>query len=106
MTESEEKIIGTHDPINTKELQTIIDAGIAVDMYLQYENTQDTDKYGHFLLFVRYNKTIIRQVYTFVNKPRQFKDIARALAFGKEYGLRTVSLEMHFEEYETKILDK
>lgn len=91
--------------INTKDLGVLVSAGVIIDMYLQYEDDGTSD-YGHYLIYVKYNRTLIRQIYTFQHRPRVFKDIARALAFGKEYGLRSVSMEISLDDYKTKLLSE
>jgi len=93
------KIEVNESPLDQKTLDEIIGrSGFIADMILQYSS--DIEGYN---IYVRYNQgRITRQVYTQRKQPRSFKDLQRAIDWGKTIGFNTVSLTIDYSDYNTK----
>ena len=100
----------TEGPLDLKGLKILIeDNGYKVDMLLQYQlqESKATKKgkteiptKGAFLIFAKYHQPqIIRQVITQRNQPRKFKNLDRALSWGKFVGFRTAQLAINLDDY-------
>ena len=80
--------------------QSLIDelisfSGNTVDMILQYV---PEDK-GYYLIFSKYPNKTVRQVYTQRNTPRKFKDLQRAIVWGKRMGFRSATITIEYSAY-------
>lgn len=72
-------------------------SGYSVDMILQFVPDEGR---GYFHIFAKYqNGQIVRQIYTQRKEPRRFKDIDRALRWGKTIGFKSVSLIVDYAIY-------
>jgi hypothetical protein len=70
-------------------------SGNSLDMILQYV---PEDK-GYYLIFSKYPNKNLRQVYTQRNTPRKFKDLQRAIVWGKRMGFRSVTITIDYDLY-------
>src|SRR5690606_41621884 len=84
-------------PLDKNALDELIRfSNYTVDMILQYV----PEDRGYFLIYVKYHQNqIVRQVYTQRNAPRKFKDLQRAINWGKRMGFRSVSLTIEYNNY-------
>jgi hypothetical protein len=84
-------------PLDKNGLDELIRfSGYTVDMILQYV-PEDS---GSFLIYAKYHQNqIVRQVFTQRNTPRKFKDLHRAIDWGKKIGFRSVSLVVEYSTY-------
>ncbi|EJG1004483.1 MULTISPECIES: hypothetical protein [Vibrio] len=85
-------------PLDKNALDELIRySGYDVHMILQY--THEEGK-GVYLIYAKYhNGQVTRQVYTQRNTPRNFKDIQRAIDWGKRIGFRTITLTIDYGVY-------
>ena len=82
-------------PVQQEEIENLLGAGFNFDLILDF----DLDK-NAYLIYVKYhNKKIIRQVYSQRKRPRAFKDIKRAIDWGKKLGFKTVSTTINYSVY-------
>jgi hypothetical protein len=84
-------------PLDKNALDELIRfSGYAVDMILQYV----PDDKGYFLIYAKYHKgQVTRQVYTQRNTPRKFKDVQRAIDWGKRIGFKSITLSIEYTTY-------
>lgn len=80
-------------PLDKNALDELIRfSGYKVDMILQYSPEDQA-----YLIFAKYHQNqLTRQVFTQRNTPRKFKDIGRAIIWGKRIGFSSVSLVMDY----------
>lgn len=84
-----------HLPIDLRSIQELIISGYEIDMVLDFD--PDISAY---LVYVKYNKNqITRQVISQRQYPRQFKDLSRAVDWGKRTGFRSMILRIDYENY-------
>lgn len=81
------------NPIQQDDIEVLLDAGFKCDLILDFD--METNAY---LIYIK-NKTVIRQVYSQRKKPRLFKDIKRAIDWGKKLGFKTVSTTINYSDY-------
>ncbi|PCS24024.1 hypothetical protein [Candidatus Enterovibrio escicola] len=88
----------TTKPLDKNMLDELIRySGYDVHMILQY--TPGEGK-GVYLIYAKYhNEQVTRQVYTQRNTPRNFKDIKRAIDWGKRIGFVTITLTIDYAVY-------
>jgi hypothetical protein len=73
-------------------------SGYTVDMILQYVPDDD-----HYLIFARYNQNkIIRQVFTQRNAPRTYRNVQRAVEWGKSIGFSSVNIHIDYSTFPEK----
>ncbi|HHF0534541.1 TPA: hypothetical protein ACPHXL_003502 [Vibrio alginolyticus] len=86
-------------PLDKNALDELIRySGYDVHMILQY--VRDEDDKGIFLIYAKYhNGQVTRQVYTQRNTPRNFKDVQRAIDWGKRIGFKSVTLTIDYSGY-------
>ena len=84
-------------PLDKNALDELIRfSGYDVHMILQYVQEEK----GTFLIYAKYhNGQVTRQVYTQRNTPRKFKDIQRAIDWGKRIGFKSVALSIDYSTY-------
>ena len=84
----------TEIPINITTLDELIKQScFEVDVMLSYDEESDS-----YEIFVKYNEgNIIRQVYTQRNTPRNFKNLDRAVAWGKSMGFKSLCLNLDYK---------
>lgn len=86
----------TEKPLEKRALDELVLSGYAVDMLLEYV----PDDGGCYLIYVKYHQgQVTRQVYNQRNKPRNFRNIERAIDWGKRMGFRSVSLYIDYDSY-------
>lgn len=97
MASPEIKIETTEKPLDKNALDELIKfSGYTADMLLQYE----PDDGGYYLIYAKYQSgAVVRQVYTQRNSPRKFKDLRRAIDWGKRIGFRYMTLNIDYREY-------
>lgn len=82
-------------PIQQEDIEILLGAGFNFDLILDFDL-----EINAYLIYVKYhNKTVIRQVYSQRKKPRAFKDIKRAIDWGKKIGFKTVSTTIKYSDY-------
>ena len=83
-------------PLNQGHVDEFISfSGSSLDMILQYV---PEDK-GYYLIFSKYPNKVVRQFYTQRNTPRKFKDLQRAIIWGKRMGFRSVTITIDYDSY-------
>lgn len=84
-------------PLDKNALDELIRfSGYTVDMMLQYVPEDN----GGYLIYAKYQHgQVVRQVYTQRNTPRRFKDLQRAIDWGKRIGFRSVALTIEYNTY-------
>ena len=82
-------------PVQQEEIEILLGAGFDFDLILDFDLEKNA-----YLIYVKYqNKKIVRQVYSQRKKPRSFKDIKRAIDWGKQLGFKTVSTTINYSDY-------
>jgi len=88
-------------PLNVEELKVLVESGHQVDLLLEYR--LDDLEGGYYYVFVSYlNGKMKRQVYSHRNKPRRFKDVGRAIDWGKKSGLVSCEVKVDFSIYKIR----
>lgn len=97
MTSQKVNIETNEKPLDKNALDELIRfSGYDVNMILQY----DSEEEGGYLIYAKYhNGQVTRQVYTQRNTPRNFKDIQRAIDWGKRIGFKSVTLVIEYQSY-------
>ncbi|MCO7226663.1 hypothetical protein [Pleionea sp. CnH1-48] len=85
-------------PINQKEIEMLLEAGVIVDFTLKFSIENKAYK-G----FIHYNDgAVIRQVYTKRKEQRCFKNLDSAIKWGHDMGLRSVNFSMQLSDYRSR----
>jgi len=96
MTKSK-SITTTDGPIQKNILDELIKQ---TDVELILDHKVDQDGRSNFELFVRYNNgKMVRQVNNQRGQPRTFRDLHRALNWGKSMGFVKVTMDICYQQY-------
>lgn len=90
----------TEQPIDKDGLDELIKySGYRVDMHLRYEKPNNA-KSGYYIIFAKYHQgQVVRQVYTQRQSPRNFKNLQRAVDWGKKIGFSSICLNIDYTIY-------
>lgn len=93
---SQSPIETTGKTISKPNIDELVLAGIELEMILDYQAVGT----GYFHIYVRHNNgEVVRQVYTQRNIPRKFRDLHRALDWGKSLGFKRIEFDLDFANY-------
>lgn len=89
---------GEQSPITKARLEDLMKRSrISVELVLEI----DPQSRSSYLVFAKYDKgRIVRQVFTQRGAPRRFKDLRRALAWGKQLGFSRASVRVDYDLYQ------
>lgn len=99
MVNHEVNIETSEKPLDKNALDELIRySGYDVYMILQY--VRNKNEKGFFLIYAKYhNNHVTRQVYTQRRTPRKFKDLQRAIDWGKRIGFKSVTITIDYSGY-------
>jgi len=93
---TKESITVNHQPLDTRAIEELNISGLSVDLVLDYSN----DNGGGYYVYAKYNNNhITRQIYAHRGNPRFFKNIGRAIDWGKKMGMKHCILRITYEDF-------